>query len=129
MTETPATAELSPLKRALVAIGDMRSRLDAADAASHEPIAIVGMACRMPGGARTPERFWELLANGVDAIGEIPSDRWDVDEYYDPDPDVPGKIASRAGGFISDVDQFDPQFFGISPREAITLDPQQRMLL
>jgi acyl transferase domain-containing protein len=124
-----SNTELSPLKRALLALEDMRARVEAAERAAHEPIAILGMGCRMPGGANDPAAFWQLLADGVDAIGEIPRERWDMDEYHDPDPDVPGKIVSRDGGFVDDVDLFDPQFFGISPREAITMDPQQRLLL
>ena len=94
-----------------------------------EPIAIVGMSCRMPGGCDHPEAFWDLLVRGGEAICEVPSDRWDVNAYYDPDPDAPGKIATRYGGFLSQVDQFDAHFFGIMPREARSVDPQQRLLL
>ncbi|MDP7704960.1 SDR family NAD(P)-dependent oxidoreductase [Mycobacterium sp. TY815] len=93
-----------------------------------EPIAIVAVACRFP-GANDPEAYWELLANGVDAIREIPDDRFDVDEYYDPDPETPGKIYSRCGGYLEGIDGFDPEFFGISPREAVWMDPQQRLML
>ncbi len=93
-----------------------------------EPIAIVAVACRFP-GARDPEAFWEELANAVDAIREIPDDRFDVDEYYDPDPEAPGKIYTRYGGYLEGVDGFDPEFFGISPREAVWMDPQQRLML
>jgi acyl transferase domain-containing protein/acyl carrier protein len=95
---------------------------------THEPIAIVGIGCRFPGGADDPESFWRLLVDGVDAIGLIPPDRFDVDALYDPDGG-PGRIASRHGGFLHDVDRFDAAFFGISPREAERLDPQQRLLL
>ncbi len=94
-----------------------------------EPIAIVGMACRYPGGAADPESFWRLFDEGVDAITEVPHDRWDIDAIYDPDPDAPGKMVTRNGGFVSGIDRFDPAFFGISPREAVSLDPQQRLLL
>ncbi|KQH77426.1 polyketide synthase [Mycobacterium gordonae] len=93
-----------------------------------EPIAIVGVACRFP-GAPDPDAFWEVLSNGVDAIREIPDDRFDIDEYYDPDPDTPGKIYTRYGGFLDSVDGFDPEFFGISPRETVWIDPQQRLML
>ncbi len=93
-----------------------------------EPIAIVSLACRFP-GAPDPEAYWELLSGGVDAIREIPDDRFDVDEYYDPDPEAPGKIYTRYGGFLDTIDRFDPEFFGISPREAVWMDPQQRLML
>ncbi|OKH17705.1 beta-ketoacyl synthase [Hydrococcus rivularis NIES-593] len=93
-----------------------------------EPIAIVGIGCRFP-GANNPESFWQLLRNGVEAISEVPKSRWDVDRFYDPDPAKPGKTHTRRGGFLEDIDRFDPQFFGISPREANTIDPQQRLLL
>jgi acyl transferase domain-containing protein/acyl carrier protein len=93
-----------------------------------EPIAIVAVACRFP-GAPDPEAYWELLSGGVDAIREIPDDRFDVDEYYDPDPEAPGKIYTRYGGYLESIDGFDPEFFGISPREAVWMDPQQRLML
>jgi acyl transferase domain-containing protein/acyl carrier protein len=93
-----------------------------------EPIAIVGIGCRFP-GANNPEAFWELLRGGVDAITEVPPDRWDIDDFYDPEPGTPGKMYTRYGGFIDQVDQFDPSFFGISPREAERMDPQQRLVL
>ncbi len=93
-----------------------------------EPIAIVSMACRFPGAA-DPEAFWELLSGGVDAIREVPEDRFDIDEFYDPDPETPGKMYSRFGGYLDQIDEFDPEFFGISPREAVWIDPQQRLVL
>ncbi|ASL14341.1 type I polyketide synthase [Mycobacterium intracellulare] len=93
-----------------------------------EPIAIVAVSCRFP-GAPDPEAFWELLSDGVDAIREVPEDRFDIDEFYDPDPDAAGKTYTRFGGFLDEIDGFDPEFFGISPREAVWIEPQQRLML
>lgn len=93
-----------------------------------EPIAIIGIGCRFP-KAKDPESFWQLLRKGVDAITEVPEDRWDVDAFYDPEPGTPGKMSTRWGGFLEQVDQFDPSFFGISPREVERMDPQQRLIL
>jgi 3-oxoacyl-(acyl-carrier-protein) synthase/acyl carrier protein len=99
-----------------------------ATSATDEPIAIIAVACRFP-GAPDPDAYWEVLAGGVDAIREIPEDRFDVDEFYDPDQQTPGKIYTRSGGYLDSVDGFDPEFFGISPREAVWIDPQQRLML
>jgi acyl transferase domain-containing protein/acyl-CoA synthetase (AMP-forming)/AMP-acid ligase II/NADPH:quinone reductase-like Zn-dependent oxidoreductase/acyl carrier protein len=99
-----------------------------AETGGADPIAIVGIGCRFPGAAGL-EEFWTLLRNGVDAISEIPRDRWDIDALYDPLPGTTGKMSTRWGGFLSGLDQFDPHFFGISPREASAMDPQQRLLL
>ena len=96
---------------------------------SREPIAIVGIGCRLPGGGNDPREFWKLLCDGVDAIREIPADRWSIDAYYDPVPGRTGKSITRWAGFIDGIDRFDPAFFGISPREAEFMDPQQRVLL
>ncbi|OBH44101.1 type I polyketide synthase [Mycobacterium mantenii] len=93
-----------------------------------EPIAIVAVSCRFP-GAPDPEAFWDLLSGGVDAIREVPEDRFDIDEFYDADPDAPGKTYTRFGGFLEGIDGFDPEFFGISPREAVWIEPQQRLML
>src|SRR5262249_46853357 len=130
MNRNPQDIEsLSPLKRALLELKDMQARLDAAERSQREPIAIVGMSCRFPGGADSPEAFWQKLRDGIDCISEVPPERWDVDAYYDPNSATPGKMSTRWGGFIKNVDQFDASFFGISPREALWMDPQQRLLL
>ncbi len=95
----------------------------------NEPIAIVGLGCRFPGGANSPQEYWDLLRQGKDAIIEVPPDRWNAETYYSPNPKAPGKTVSRWGGFIDSIEMFDARFFGISPREANQMDPQQRILL
>src|SRR5438067_2239864 len=87
------------------------------------------MGCRFFGRANDPRSYWELFCDGRDAIIEVPPERWDIDAYFDPDPDAPGKLNVRSGGFLEDLDRFEPAFFQISPREARSLDPQQRLLL
>lgn len=120
--------KLSPERLALLAL-EQQERLEALEGGpTREPIAVIGLGCRFP-GASGPEAYWELLRDGVDAVAEITSDRWDIDEYYDPDPDMPGRMATRWAGLVDGIDRFDPQFFGISPREARAMDPQQRLLL
>lgn len=94
-----------------------------------EPIAIIGIGCRLPGNIHGPDAFWDLLLREQDVITEVPPDRWDVDAFYDPDPGATGKMYTRYGGFIENVEDFDPAFFQISPREAAVMDPEQRMLL
>lgn len=114
-----------------LADGDSEKRSEdirAPGMAVDEPIAIVGMGCRFPGGA-DPDAFWRLLRDGVDAITEVPADRWDVDAHFDADLNVPGKMTTRWGGFLEHIDGFDAAFFGISPREALEMDPQQRLML
>lgn len=124
-----AGAELSPIKRALLEIRELRARLAQLEAERNEPIAIVGMSMRLPGGVHDAASFEALLWEGRDAIGPIPASRWSTDELYDPDVDAPGKMVTRFGGFLEGVDQFDAEFFGIAPREAECMDPQQRLLL
>jgi myxalamid-type polyketide synthase MxaE and MxaD len=121
--------QLGQLKRALQTIRDLRAKLGEVEQARAEPVAIIGLGCRFPGEANSPEALWRLLTNGVDAISAVPSARWDNDALFDPDPTVAGTIATRWGGFIDGVDQFDAAFFSISPREATGMDPQQRLLL
>lgn len=107
---------------------DRKQSIDRLREAGHEPVAIIGAACRLPGAANVTE-FWHLLLDERDTVTEIPASRFDVDEWYDPVPGTPRRITSRAGGFLDDVDRFDASFFGVSPREAVRLEPQQRLLL
>lgn len=124
-TQTP----LPPVKQAILELRAMRSKIEEIEYRQREPVAIVGVGLRLPGGADDPASFWQLLLRGVNAVREVPPERWDIQALYDPDPEAPGKMYARHGGFLDGIDGFDPLFFGISPREAASMDPQQRLLL
>lgn len=129
MATTDKTAVYERLiKESYKKISTLEAELASQRRSQKEPVAIIGLGCRFPGGA-TPEAFWHSLRSGSDAIREVPAERWDVDAYYDPQPRTPGKTYARYGGFVDNVERFDADFFGISPREANALDPQQRLLL
>lgn len=112
-----------------VKLAQLQAKLNALEQNQNEPIAIIGVGCRFPGGVDTPLAYWQLLSEGRDTVREIPPERWNASDLYSPDPNVPGKMHVRHASLLDRVDQFDPQFFNISPREASSLDPQQRLLL
>ncbi len=125
---SPSDGTLSSEKRALLA-RRLRATSEAPALLAGEPIAVVGMGCRFPGGANSPAEFWAMLRDGVDGISKVPAGRWDAQALFDPDPQAAGKMTVQWGGFIEDADRFDADFFGIAPREAERMDPQQRLLL
>lgn len=130
MSDNPAAPNTkSLLKSALLELESMQAALRRAESAKTEPIAVIGLSCRFPGGAGSPEAYWRLLESGKSGVCEIPADRFAVDDYYHPDRAVAGKIYTRYGAFLDRIADFDPQFFGISGGEAGCLDPQQRLLL
>src|SRR4051812_47640384 len=106
----------------------LRSRVAELETIVNEPVAVIGMSCRFPGAAVDPDAFWQQLADGVDSVQPVSREGWDSD-IYDPDPDAPNKLYSRAAGLLSTIDEFDPAFFGVSHIEAESMDPQQRLFL
>ena len=128
-SEESSSTEMSPMKQALQAIKQLQARISELEAGHNEPIAVVSMACKFPGNINNTRELWDSLLKSRDAIIEVPANRWNADEFFDPDPDVPGKMYTKFGGFLDGIDQFDPAFFGISPREASSMDPHQRLLL
>ena len=123
------SAAMTPVRQALAEIRSLRARLAKAESSRREPIAIVGMGMRFPGGVRDADSFANVLWSAQDAVTEIPQQRWPVDALYAQDPDQPGKMTTRHGAFLADIEYFDAEFFGISPREAASMDPQQRLVL
>lgn len=117
------------LQDALLELRRTKGRLQSIEMAQAEPIAVVGMGCKFPGGVESPDALWEMLKNGVDAITDMVDERWNGEEYYDADPEAPGKLYTKGNGLVSDVDMFDADFFGIAPIEARLMDPQQRLLM
>jgi acyl transferase domain-containing protein len=126
MAQDTASADISAVKLALMA---RQARAETAPALRADPIAITGMGCRLPGGADTPDRFWQLLCAGAETAGTVPPDRWDADAWYDPDLATAGKTVTRRGSFLDRIDGFDAAYFGVPPREADRMDPQQRLFL
>ncbi len=129
MSNTTDNPALSATKQALLRIRELKQQLADAQQLRDESIAVVSMACRFPRSSNSPDAFWESLINGADEVSEIPAERWDLEAYYDSDPETAGKMYARRGAFLDKIDEMDADFFGISPREATWVDPQQRLFL
>lgn len=129
MSDTPPSLPLAGVSALKIALMAQKVRSQSEAVLRADPIAIIGMGCRFPGGVDSPEAFWQLLADGVDAVRPVPADRWDADALYDADPSAPGKAATKWGGFLDRIDGFDAAYFNILPREAERMDPQQRLFL
>lgn len=129
MSDRNSTDTAKLLKQALKELKKSRESVSRLQKERHEPIAVIGLGCRFPGSANSPQQLWELLQNGEDAIVDMVDQRWMADDYYDPDPEAVGKLYTKANGLVDDVDQFDADFFGIAPVEATLMEPQQRLLL
>jgi acyl transferase domain-containing protein/acyl carrier protein len=129
MSDTPSSLPLAGVSALKIALMAQKVRSQSEAVLRADPIAIIGMGCRFPGGVDSPEAFWQLLADGVDAVRPVPADRWDADALYDADPSAPGKAATKWGGFLDQIDGFDAAYFNILPREAERMDPQQRLFL
>jgi acyl transferase domain-containing protein/NADPH:quinone reductase-like Zn-dependent oxidoreductase/nucleoside-diphosphate-sugar epimerase/acyl carrier protein len=128
MSASPGAPALSPVKQALLALEEMTAKVNALQRAQNEPIAVIGLACRFP-GSPDANAFWQVLREGRDVIGDVPPSRWNGDACYDANPEAQGRISTKWGGFLDNVDRFEPEFFGIAPREAASMDPQHRLLL
>lgn len=130
MTDQKQTDQKEIIRKLLLLLEKAKEKLTTIDPKLSEPIAIIGMGCRFPGGANSPEEFWNLLIEGKDGVSQVPINRWDKDKFLDPDSDAPGKMVTANGGFLNcPIEDFDAEYFGISPREAENLDPQHRLLM
>ncbi|MDB6055949.1 MAG: beta-ketoacyl synthase, partial [Verrucomicrobiales bacterium] len=130
MSGSPTSGDQTErLRRAFQALEQMETRFRAMERAANEPIAVIGLGCRFPGGCDNPDSYWKFLKDGRDAVTTVPVDRWDIEEYFSKDREAAGKTYVREGAYLTGIDLFDAEFFGISPREATSLDPQQRLLL
>jgi acyl transferase domain-containing protein len=129
MVHEKTEAGLSTVKQALIALESARKQIQSAEKQKYEPIAIIGIGCRFPGGINTTQDFWDFLIKGKDAVTQIPNTRWDSNALFSSDYEEAGKIITTQGAFFEQVQESDPEFFGISPREAKSMDPQQHLLL